>query len=78
MKKNKPQPKNFVRYYIETWENWSDAWFIHDNKNFSKGRIDTIGEAILKVKQISNTKKCRIVKEEIRRTIVEEYGTSTT
>ena len=73
MKTIKPQPKNFVRYYIETWEDWSDAWFIHDNKNINKGRIDTIGEAVLKVKQINNTKKCRIVKEEIRRTVVEEY-----
>jgi len=64
--------KEYTRYYVEVWSDWSDSWFkaseYEKNRIFDNGLKDA--EEIAKV-HIENNKKCRIVKEEIKRTIVE-------
>ena len=70
---DEPQTKEYTRYYVEVWSDWSDSWFKateYKNRIFDNGLKDA--EEIAKV-YIENNKKCRIIKEEIKRTILEEH-----
>ena len=64
--------KEYTRYYVEVWSEWSDSWF--RASEYEKARISDI--ALKGAKKIArlytkNNKKCRIVKEEIKRTVIE-------
>ena len=73
---NKPEVKEYVRYYVEVWSEWSDSWFkaieykhrIFDNE---LKHAQKVAEWYTK-----HNKSWKIVKEEIKRTTVEEYETS--
>jgi hypothetical protein len=63
--------KEYTQYYVEVWSNWSDSWFKaveYKNRIFDNDLKDA--EEIARL-YIENNKKCRIVKEEIKRTIIE-------
>jgi hypothetical protein len=70
---DEPQIKEYTRYYVEVWSDWSDSWFkaseYKKNRVFDNGLKDAQEIARL---YIENNKKCRIIKEYIKRTIVEE------
>jgi len=64
--------RKYTRYYVEVWSDWSDSWFkaseYEKNRIFDNGLKDA--EKIARL-YIENNKKCRIIKEEIKRTIIE-------
>jgi len=68
---DQPQVKEYTRYYVEVWSDWSDSWF---KAVEYKNRIFDIG---LKHAQevakwyTKHDKKTRIIKEEIKRTVIE-------
>jgi len=63
--------KEYTRYYVEVWSDWSDSWF--KAKEY-KNRI--FNNELKHAREIAkwysqHDKKCRIIKEEIKRTVIE-------
>jgi len=66
-----PQVKEYTRYYVEVWSNWSDSWFKaeeYKNRIFDNElkHAQEIGKLYSQ-----HDKKWRIIKEEIKKTIIE-------
>jgi len=69
--------KEYTRYYVEVWSDWSDSWF---KAVEYKNNIFDIGlEHAQEVAEwyTQHNKKSRIIKEEIKRTIIEEHDSRT-
>jgi hypothetical protein len=64
--------KEYTRYYVEIWSDWSDSWFKAEEYN---NRI--FDNELKHAKEIAKwytqrDKKVRIIKEDVKRTVVEE------
>ena len=69
---DEPQIKEYTRYYVEVWSDWSDSWFKSEKY---KNRI--FDNELKHAQEIAkwytqHNKNWRIIKEDIKRTVMEE------
>lgn len=70
---DEPQTKEYTRYYVEVWSDWSDSWFkAKEYKNRIFDNELKHAQEIVKW-YTQHNKNWRIIKEEIKKTVVQQH-----
>jgi len=65
--------KEYTRYYVEVWSDWSDSWFkaVEYKNRIFDNELKHAQEIAKRYTQ--HNKNWRIIKEEIKKTVVQQH-----